>query len=548
MRRLLKWLGGVVLVVLLASAALWFFLFRPPPPGSPSAPVTTTLGPVRGLESQGVTVFRGLPYAAPPVGALRWREPQPATAWTKTRDTFTFGRACPQVGGPVPGLPPEPQSEDCLYLNVWAPAPSGSRPLPVILWLHGGGDLVGSASAYPYWGAQLARKGVIFISANYRLGALGFLAHPELTAESPHHASGNYGLMDIVAALKWVRANARAFGGDPDNVTVMGHSAGSSNIGNLQISPQTAGLYRRIIAMSSGDFGPAGTREGPAPLADAEAAGMRFAQKLGAGSLAALRALPADRIAKAPVGLWRDRTNGGDIPVTLDGYVIAGDLHDAYAAGQAHPVDLLTGYTALEGVGLGFPTAADADTYRAEVQKRYGAFTSSILREYPAGDDEQASQSAIRLTGEHASKWHVMTWARLHAATHRGKVFFYRFSHTPGIGPFRRIGAAHGSELGYVFDFPKRGIRYGTQWPLKAWRDSALVDTIQGYWVNFARTGDPNGPGLAAWPQFSGGPQVMDFGDEAKVSNWPEVEEHRLMDAYMKAVRTARNRKTIIDK
>ncbi|MBO9670020.1 MAG: carboxylesterase family protein [Sphingobium sp.] len=548
MRRLLTWFGGVVLVLLLASAALWFFLFRPPPPGSPSAPVTTTLGPVRGLESQGVIAYRGLPYAAAPVGARRWRAPQPAAAWTKTRDAFTFGRACPQIGSPVPGLPPEPQSEDCLYLNVWAPARSGGEPLPVILWLHGGGDLVGSASAYPYWGTQLARKGVVLVSANYRLGALGFLAHPELTAESPHHASGNYGLMDIVAALRWVQANARAFGGDPDNVTVMGHSAGSSNIGNLQILPETAGLYRRIIAMSSGDFGPAGTQEGPAPLADAEAAGVRFARKLGAGSLAELRALPADQIVKAPVGLWRDRTNGGDIPVTVDGYIIAGDLHDAYAAGKAHPVDLLTGYTALEGVGLGFPTAADAATYRAEVQKRYGAFASSILHEYPAGDDAQARQSAIRLTGEHASKWHMMTWARLHAATHQGKVFFYRFSRTPGIGPFRRIGAAHGSELGYVFDFPRRGIRYGTQWPWKAWRDSALVDTIQGYWVNFARTGDPNGPGLPAWPQFAGGPQVMDFGDEARVRNWPEAEEHRLMDAYMKAMRAVRDRNAMIDK
>lgn len=552
MRKWLKWIGGVALTLLVAAGALWFFLFRPPPPGTPAAPITTALGPVRGLESQGVTVYRGLPYAAPPIGPLRWREPQPAAAWKTTRDAFTFHRACPQVGGPVPGMPAEPQSEDCLYLNVWAPSHAATDTgdkLPVIFWLHGGGDLNGSGSAYPYWGTQLAKKGAVVISASYRLGALGFLAHPELTAESPHHASGNYGLMDIIAALRWIQANARAFGGDPANVTVMGHSAGSWNMSHLQVLPQAAGLYRRIIAMSNGDFGPAGTKEGPKPLKAAEAAGVRFAQTLGAKSLADLRALPADRIVKAPVGLWRDDpANSSNTPVTLDGYIIPDDVHDAYAAGKAHPIDLLIGYTAMEGVGLGIAPPASVAAYRKEVAERYGPFASSVLREYPAGDDEAARRAAIRLTGERVSKWHMASWARLHVATNKGRVFFYRFSHTPGIGPFRRIGAGHGAELGYVFDFPKRALRYGMQWPWNARTDSRLVDTVQGYWVNFARTGDPNGPGLPAWPQFKSGAQVMDLGDKAKVQTWPEAEEHRLMDDYMTALRRARDRPASADR
>lgn len=541
MRTLLKWIGGLLLVLVLGATALWFFLLRPPPPGSPGAPVTTASGPVRGLQSQGVTVFRGLPYAAPPVGDLRWRPPQPVASWQKTRDAFTFGRACPQVGGPLPGMPPEPQSEDCLTLNVWAPTAHAAGPRPVIVWLHGGGDLNGSGSTYPYWGTQLARKGVVFISANYRLGALGFLAHPALTAESPQHASGNYGLMDIIAALKWVQANARAFGGDPGNVTVMGHSAGAWNISHLQTSPQAAGLYRRVIAMSNGDFGPAGTQEGAALLADAEAAGVRFADKLGASSLAALRALSAKTIVTAPVDLWRERANSNNTPVTVDGYVVPGDVYDGYAAGQAHPADLLIGYTALEGIGLGYPTAANAAELRAEVEKRFGPLASSFLRTYPAGDDGEARRSAIRLTGERDSKWHVASWARLHDGTNKGKVWFYRFSHTPGIGPFRYVGAAHGAELGYVFDFPKRGLRYGTQWPWQAWRDAALVDAIQTYWVNFARTGNPNGPDVPLWPAFTDGQQAIDLDADVRAVPWPDAEEHRLMDAYMAAVRRQRS-------
>jgi para-nitrobenzyl esterase len=540
-RKFVKWIGGLLLVLMLVAAALWFFLFRPPPRGAPAAPVKTASGPVRGLAADGITTYLGLPYAAAPVGALRWREPQPVAAWTHTRDAFMFRRSCPQVGGPVPGmLPPEPQSEDCLYLNVWTPAKVGSgagdKPLPVIVWLHGGSNTNGSASAYPYWGTQLARKGVVIVSPNYRLGALGFLAHPELTAESSHHASGNYGMMDQIAALKWVQANIRAFGGDPANVTLMGHSAGAWDASHLQVSPLARALYRRVIAMSGGNFGPAGTKQGTALLPDAESAGVRFATHLGARSLAALRALPFRQITDAPTDLWRATPNASNTAGIVDGYVVPAPPADGYKAGQAAPVDLLVGYTSEEGVNWA-PEQITAAKYREELVSDFEPFADRFLALYPARSDAEATRSRQRLEGERAFKWQVATWARLHAATKTGEVFLYRFSHTPGIGPFRRLGPGHGSELGHVFDFPKRGMRYGTQWPWNARRDSDLVDTIQSYWVNFARTGNPNGPGLAAWPAFASRHEAIDLGDHVHVVPWPDAKEHQMMDNYMNAVR-----------
>jgi len=369
-RILLKWIGGIVLALLVASAALWFFLFRPPPPGTPGRIVATASGPVRGLDEQGLAVYRGIPYAAAPVGDLRWLAPQPVAAWTKPRDAFIFGRSCPQVGGPIPGLPPEPQSEDCLYLNVWSPAKAGDKPLPVIVWLHGGSNMNGSASAYPYWGHRLAQKGVVVVSPNYRLGALGFMALPELSAESGHQASGNYGMMDQIAALKWVQANIRAFGGDPANVTLMGQSAGAWDTSHLQVSPLAHGLYRRVIAMSGGNFGPPGTQQGTAFLPDAEAAGTRFAAHLKAKTLADLRAVPFRTIVDAPTGLWRATPNASDTAGIVDGYVVPAAPADGYAAGQAAPGELLIGYTSDEGVNWA-PDGVRAEQFRDQLVRDY---------------------------------------------------------------------------------------------------------------------------------------------------------------------------------
>ena len=540
MRRLLKWLGVLLLVLVIAAGALWFFLFRPPPPGTPLAEaVATSSGPVRGLEEGGVSVYRGIPYAAPPVGNLRWRAPQPVAAWSETRDAFQFSKACPQHGGPVPGTPPEPQDEDCLYLNIWTPSERGPEPLPVIVWLHGGSNTNGSASAPPYGGANLARKGVVVISPNYRIGVLGFLAHPELTAESGRSASGNYGMMDIVAALRWVQANAAAFGGDPGNATVMGHSAGAWNMSHLQVSPLARGLYRRVIAMSGGNFGPAGLRQGVARLPTAEAEGVKLAARLGAGSLAELRAVPVNRIVADQAENWWTAEDGSNIRGIVDGHVVPEDPHSGYAAGEAHPADLLIGYTSMEGVNRA-PNPVTAEAFKARLEREYQPFGAEFLAMYPAGSDEEATRSNQRLEGESAFKWQAATWARQHAGTGKGRVWLYRFSHTTGIGPFRFMGPGHGAELGHVFDFPRRGMRWGTQWPWNARRDIDLIDTMQGYWINFARTGDPNGPGMPEWPAFAQGNRAMELGDPVRAVDFPDAAEHRLMDRYMDAVRQTR--------
>lgn len=539
MRRLLKWLGGLVAVLVLALVAIWFFLFRPPPPGTPTAPVMTASGPVRGLEERGVTVYRGIPYAAAPLGPLRWREPQPVASWQKPRDAFSFSKVCPQIGGAYPGARPEPMSEDCLYLNVWTPTKRNDAPLPVMIWVHGGSNTNGSGSFVAYSGRQLAGKGVVVVSMNYRLGALGYLAHPELSKESGHGASGNYGMMDVIAALKWVQTNIAAFGGNPANVTVFGHSAGGRNISHLQISPLAHGLYRRIIAMSGGNFGLSGSVEGNALLSDAEAAGVRFAERLGAHSLAELRALPAKRIIEAPKDLWRGRPSAPNTLAIVDGYVVPSDPYARQAAGEAWPADLLVGYTKDDGT-TAVPEPVPAAEFKSRVTKQYGAFAPRILKLYPADSDAQAPYSNHRLMGERALKWPMAVWARLHATTGKGRVYMYRFSHTPGIGPFRNLGPGHGSELGYVFDFPKRGMRYGTQWPWNARRDIALIDIIQEYWLNFARTGDPNGPGLPRWPAFGDDKAVLELDDQVKPVKWPDVQEHQLMDEYMDALRPPR--------
>jgi para-nitrobenzyl esterase len=498
----------------------------------------TASGPVRGLEEQGVTVYRGIPYAAPPVGNLRWREPRPVAVWQKPRDAFSFSKVCPQVGGAVPGFAPDPMSEDCLYLNVWAPTKRADAPLPVMVWVHGGSNVNGSGSFVAYRGQRLAAKGVVVVSMNYRLGALGYLAHPELSRESGHGASGNYGMMDVVAALKWVQANIGAFGGDPANVTVFGHSAGARNIDHLLVSPLARGLFRRAIAQSGGNFGPSGTLQGNAYLPAAEAGGLRFAKQLGAHSLAELRAIPAKRLIEAPTDAWRGQPSAPSTLAIVDGYVVPSDPYTLHASGKAAPVDLLLGYTADEGVNSPVPPK-DAAAFAAEVRQTYGDFAERFLAFYPARNDAEAKRSQQRIHGEVVYKWQIASWGRIHAATGQGRTWFYRFSHTPGIGPFRSLGPGHGAEINYVFDFPKRGMRYFTQLPWNARRDIALIDTIQGYWVNFARTGDPNGPGLPKWPQFGAGQTVLEIGDQAHATQWPDAREHELMDTYMDALRKA---------
>jgi carboxylesterase type B len=447
--------------------------------------------------SDGVRIFRGIPYAAPPVGGLRWREPRPAARWSGVRDATKFGARCMQSSGNAPlrnrvDVSNLPLSEDCLYLNVWTAAQSARERRPVIVWIHGGTFLIGTGAQYD--GTMLARRGIVVVTINYRLGALGLFAHPELSAESAQRVSGNYTFADAMAALAWVKENIAAFGGDPKQVTVMGQSAGGRIIQSLRTSPCARGLFRRAIVQS------APVRILPSrPLAEAERAGIDSAAKAAATTLVQLRALPAEQVlANFPAG-----------QLVIDGRCITDDPMRAMQAGNSHDADLLIGSNADEGTfpylraqefGVGFKNAADFSAY---ARGRFGDDLPAFLQVYPA-EDESAFDPAQREAFRDEVAWLARFSARAHS---KGRAFLYLFSHrppAPATGPDR--GATHGAEINYAF---------GT--PAPDWReeDRRVAEVMSAYWSNFAKTGDPNGPGLPAWPDYSAGGLRMNLGPMA---------------------------------
>jgi carboxylesterase type B len=471
--------GAVVAAVCGAAAA------------SPSLEVKTAQGRVAGESLAGdVRIFRGIPYAAPPNGELRWRIPQPPAAWKGVRDATHFGARCVQIGGnaPVPGRSAAgaglPMSEDCLFLNVWTAARGPRERRPVAVWLHGGSFIIGTGALYD--GAALARRGVVVVTINYRLGAFGMFAHPALTAESADHVSGNYAFYDALEALRWVKTNIAAFGGDPGRITVMGQSGGGRFIQSLRTSPCAAGLFQRAIIES------APIRILPMRrLQDAEHDGAAAAETAAAPSLEALRALSAQRVLEEfPVGQ----------PI-IDGHCILQDPLRALETGSSHDVDLLVGSNADEGTfpylraqeyGIGFKTAEE---FASHVRGRFEEDAPAFLAIYPgqhATEFDPAQREAFR----DEAAW----LARFSAATHdarsaRGRTFLYFFSHRPpppSSGPDRR--ATHGAEISYVFSMP-----------VASWTDEdrRVADVVSGYWANFVSRGDPNGPGLPRWPQFT---------------------------------------------
>lgn len=461
----------------------------------PAASVTVSGGRLQGVVEDGLTIYRGIPYAAPPVGNLRWRVPRPAPAWTGVRRASEFGRACMQSNPAIANLPAP--SEDCLFVNVWTPATRASERLPVMVWIHGGGFTAGTPAETLYHGEWLARKGVVVVSVAYRLGAFGFLAHPELSAESDKRVSGNYGLLDLVAGLKWVQENIAAFGGDPRRVTIFGESAGAIAVSQLCVSPQAKGLFQAAISQSGGSFGPVRSGGGPGenmqPLDAAEQAGAAWARSAGASSLAALRGMPAETLLAAA-----QRARGVSWPIA-DGWVIPGDQHRLYEAGQYVDVPVLIGYNSDEGATFGAPASQQA--YVDGVRQRYGPFADKLLAAYPGGDTPAAKKTARDLTRDTAFGWHTWTWARLQEKTGTSKVFLYYFDEHPQYAadsPRAGFGSAHASELPYVF----RQLREHNRPPATP-QDEALSDLLRTYWTNFAKTGDPNGAGLPAWPAFT---------------------------------------------
>jgi len=480
------------------------------------AQVRTDAGAVEGAtNADGVRAFLGIPYAAPPVGALRWQAPQAVAPWTGVKQATAFGARCMQ--GPIFNdmIFRDQLSEDCLYLNVWAPA--GAAKLPVMVWIYGGGFQAGSASEPRQDGSKLATRGVIVVSMNYRLGVFGFLAHPDLTKEASSHASGNYGLLDQIAALQWVKKNIAAFGGDPDNVTIFGESAGSLSVSVLMASPLAKGLFEKAIGESGAYLaGPSGPLV-PKRLAAAEAQGQKFAQALGADSLAALRAKSADDVLKAALaggaGAW--------FSPDIDGYVLPDDPYTIFTGGQQQHVPLLAGWN-LGEARAAVTLAKDkvtAETFTKQTRERYKDAADAVLKVYPATNDAEAVESAAALAGDMFIGYGTWKWLDVHLATGSSPVYRYSFDRDRPIPldtkvngvavTAKDIGARHAGEIEYVFGT----LSSDTKAP---WEpvDTTISEQMMSYWTNFAKTGTPNGTGLPEWPAYgaSNGYQVMHLG------------------------------------
>jgi para-nitrobenzyl esterase len=473
-------------------------------------------GLIAGTATDGVRSYKGIPFAAPPVGDLRWKPPQPVVAWQGVRQATDYGADCPQAPYPAGSLyasAPRPQSEDCLFLNVWTAAKSGERR-PVMVWIHGGALTRGSGATRTYDGTSFARKGVVLVTINYRLGPLGYLAHPELTAESPNHSSGNYGVLDQIAALKWVQKNIVSFGGDPKRVTIFGESAGSWSVNVLVASPLTRGLFHRAIGESGGQFGPgAYLKEDRNKLTSGEKVGAAFAKAVGADSIKALRAVPAEKI----VELFNSDGEARKFRTQplVDGWVLPDEIRNIFAQGKQNDVPVIVGSNANEMTTLTNPaqvpkTIAD---YRKRVEPQYGEMLSEFEGAYPVKSDADVPAAWLASLRDVTFTLPMRTWARM-TGTGKSKAYLYYFTHVPPNPNSKYLGAYHAGEIAYVFNNLNR------QNPLLQEADSKLADTMCSYWVNFAIKGDPNGNGLPKWTPYNRDAEpYMDFGEKVQVRN-----------------------------
>ncbi len=485
--------------------------------------VETLNGVVEGTSARdGIRIFKGLPFAATPVGDLRWKPPRPAEDWAGVRRADTFGPRAMQraIFGDM-NFRSGGMGEDCLYLNVWTPAKSGEERLPVLVYFYGGGFVAGDGSEPRYDGHNMAREGIVVVTANYRLGVFGFLGHPELTMESPHRASGNYGLMDQNAALVWVRENITAFGGDPGRVTIAGESAGSISVSAQMASPLSRGLFAAAIGESGSLMGTLT----PVPLSEAERAGVQFASKLGPKSLADLREIPAEQLleATADVGV-------GGFPLAIDGHFLAGDPAAVFAAGTQARVPLLVGWNSEESnyrAVLG-PDKPTRENLAKAMKRLYGHRAEEVLRVYQAATDEEVEQAATDLAGDRFIGYSTWKWANSHGETGGEPVYRYLFARprppirpemgdaVPGLAggvhrgagtkaerPPHHRGAVHSAEIEYALGNLATNKVY-------AWTpdDDKVSEIMRGYFANFVKSGDPNGPGLPTWPAANRGDAV----------------------------------------
>jgi para-nitrobenzyl esterase len=508
--------------------------------------VKTANGTLEGVEAQpaGVREFKGVPFAAPPVGDLRWKPPQPVKNWSGVRQAERFGPRCMQqaVYGDM-NFRSNGMSEDCLYLNVWTPAKSDAERLPVLVYFFGGGFIAGDGSEPRYDGESMARKGIVALTVNYRLGVFGFMAHPELTKESPHHASGNYALLDQNAALEWVKRNIAAFGGDPGKVTIAGESAGSISVSAQMASPLSRGLFARAI----GESGSILAALAPVPLAQGEAAGSKFGSDVGAANLAALRAMPADKILEAA-----GRQVGRFSP-TVDGYFFAEPPREIFAAGQQAHVSLLAGWNSEEmnpALVLGREQPTRANLEKA-IERLYGENAKQVEAVYLPADDEGALDAATELASDRFIAYSTWKWIDDCIKTGGQPVYRYYYARprpkmTPEMGnataglaggvvrgsgagapvpPAR--GAVHSAEIEYAMGNLATNKVY--EWTPDDYKVSA---TMQDYFANFIKTGNPNGKGLPEWPAANEGPAVrfMRIDVESHAETARHEDRYRVLD------------------
>jgi para-nitrobenzyl esterase len=483
--------------------------------------IKTENGLISGTVNQegDIHIFRGIPFAAPPLGNLRWKAPQPAQHWTGVRKCEAFGPS-PMQASPVPFsmwsqeflIPKEPISEDCLYLNVWTGAKSPKEKRPVLVWIYGGGFSSGGSAVPIYDGEAMAKKGIVFVSFNYRVGIFGFFAHPELTKESPAKASGNYGLLDQIAALQWVRKNIAAFGGDPANVTIAGQSAGSMSVNCLVASPLAKGLFRKAIAESGASFS-----RGMANLQQAEQEGSRIAGDLQAASLADLRNMPAEELLKKAKGMYR--------PV-IDGYVIPESIPDIFNQQKENDVTLLTGWNENEGLMFG-PMKKAAD-FQHDMEKQYGAYAKTMLQYYPATSDTEAAASQLNMARDIVFGVQNYTWANMESSQGK-KVYVYRFTRkVPGRGEYAKYGAFHTGEVPYAYG--------NLKFVDRPWEpvDYELEKIMSSFWANFITSGNPNGKGLPEWPRYeTATKEIMDLGPHPMARSLPDSASLNFMYARL---------------
>ncbi len=481
--------------------------------GATEQPVRVEGGLVSGVlgRDPSVTAFKGIPFAAPPVGDLRRRAPKQVVPWQGVRRADKFSASCIQnvvrerkpltyefmTHGDI--------SEDCLYLNVWTTTKSAAEKRPVFVYLYGGGFAEGSAAVPVYDGEGLAKKGLVVVTINYRMGVLGFLALPELTRESDHRASGNYGLLDQIAALQWVHENIARFGGDPNRVTLAGQSAGGMSVHDLTASPLAKGLFQRAIVESGGSNIDRAGIPGPRSLAEAESDGQKFADSKGAKSLKELRAMSWQKLTEAAPGApFASVLRFAPI---VDGYLLPAPVREVFAQGKQNDVVTLTGANTGELGGFGPPQGPlTAESFRKQAQQRYGAEADEFLKLYPAATDEEAKLAQSRSVRDQALV-SMYLWAKERSKTAKTKVYEYLWDHALPGPDAGRFGAFHTSEVPYVLDTLYMSDRPFTD------SDRKIAVMMSSYWANFAATADPNGKGLAPWAAINENPEVMEVGD-----------------------------------